>query len=257
MNESASQTKTLEDRHSKQTQDLKSKESVASKVRSNSITKSRDITDEVIVGTASDLGIHQRDAISKIHSGDSGARKKADEVAYNIANRELDKLGNTPNLNNSSYTEKTNNYEGMRERAPQFENKYNEPLEGSIKDKVGAKIETGKINVNKKRSDLEAKGNEKRGEFVGKFNVGEKEIDKGGIDKNIKDREEGFEATEIARKVIDGGLSGGKFVAKNIKQKVDDYHVNEYKNELMLDGYDTNQKKDTNESAEQIKKDKK
>jgi hypothetical protein len=189
MNESASQTKTLEDRRSKQNQDLKSKESVASKVKSNSMNGTFDITDEVIVGTASDLGIHQRDAISKIHSGDHVVRKKANEVSMNIANRELDKLGGTNvggQLNNSSYTEKTNNYEGMRERAPQFENKYNEPLEGSIMGETKAKIETGKINVNKKRSDLEAKGNKREGEFVDKFNVGEKEINKDSIDKSIK-----------------------------------------------------------------------
>ena len=256
MNESASQTKTLEDRHSKQIQDLKSKESVASKVKSNSITKNQDITDEVIVGTASDLGIHQRDTISKIHSGDHVVRKKADEVAYNIANRELDKLGSTPNLNNSSYTEKTNNYEGMRERAPQFENKYNKPLEGSIKDKVRAKIETGKINVNKKRSDLEAKGNEKRGEFVGKFNVGEESIDKESIDKNIKDREERFEATEIAREVIDGGLSKGKeFIGDNVMPNSVKKLYGNVKKSIV--DKDTSSSENQNESAKQIDKDKK
>lgn len=215
-----------------------------------------DKTDEVIVRVASDLGTTQRCTLIKIHSGDHVVRKKADEVAYNIANRELDKLGSTPNLNNSSYTEKTNNYEGMRERAPQFENKYNKPLEGSIKDKVRAKIETGKINVNKKRSDLEAKGNEKRGEFVGKFNVGEESIDKESIDKNIKDREERFEATEIAREVIDGGLSKGKeFIGDNVMPNSVKKLYGNVKKSIV--DKDTSSSENQNESAKQIDKDKK
>ena len=246
MNESASQTKTLEDRHSKQIQDLKSKESVASKVKSNSITKNQDITDEVIVGTASDLGIHQRDTISKIHSGDHVVRRKADEVAYNIANRELDKLGSTPNLNNSSYTEKTNNYEGMRERAPQFENKYNKPLEGSIMDETKAKIETGKSDVNKKRSNLEAKGSKKEGEFVGEFNVGEESIDKESIDRNIKDREERFEPMRVIREGIDDTIEEFKSGSKDRDKTLDNLRKT---GKIEYDGL--------NESAEQIKKDKK
>ena len=91
-----------------------------------------DKTDEVIVSASESLGISQRDAISKLKSRDSGIRKKADEVANNIANSELEKLGSTPNLNNSSYTEKTNNYEGMRERAPQFEKETNSTFKASF-----------------------------------------------------------------------------------------------------------------------------
>jgi hypothetical protein len=232
---------------------FKAKESVASKVKSNSMNGTFDITDEVIVGTASDLGIHQRDAISKLKSRDSGIRKKANEVANNIANSELEKLGSTPNLNNSSYTEKTNAYKGMRERAPLFENKYNKSLEGSVRDKVESDIETGKSDVNKKRSNLEAKENEKRGEF----NVGEKEINKDSIDRNIKDRAKETNLTQEAVKLIDARTSAvKKYVGGKIPESTKDSY-REFKKDVGVT--DREIPDFDNESAKQIdkKKDKK
>jgi hypothetical protein len=265
-NESASQTKTLEDRYSKESQLLKSKESSASQIKSNNMSGTFDKTGEVISSVAESLGINERDAINKIQRGDILTLKKANEASTAIANFELEKLGGTNvdrQLNNSSYTEKANNYEGMRERAPQFgnvgssneisegingsnkssdnlgnniedfESKFDEGFDGKfsnkdIMNKAKSDIETGKNEVNRKDKDLQARGSQREAEVAGKFNVGEK-----SIDKNIKDREGRLEFTKSTREKIDN------FMNRNSDSETN----NETKKDI------------TNETAEQIKKD--
>jgi len=93
---------------------------------------------------------------------------------------------------------------------------------------------------------LEAKENEKRGEFVGEFNVGEKEIDKESIDKNIKDREERLEPMRVIREGIDDTIEEFKSGSKDRDKTLDNLRKT---GKIEFDGL--------NESAEQIKKDKK
>jgi hypothetical protein len=94
-NHSLNETNSLEDRLNFERNRLSSLEHSLQQTRSSGGSYERDVTDEVVAGTAKILGISKHEAITRIAAGDWAARRTADSIHRKMQNEELAATGLT------------------------------------------------------------------------------------------------------------------------------------------------------------------